>query len=133
MSEVVHGETPQILPTSLLAEQFLFCWESKAAVPTKPPSLIDGDGKRQVSSNFVCPLLQLLRGIGNWGRNAGDLKGEGTISFLTPLSVIAERCRFLSILKNENFAIQAPAVIGNLNLCDGYTSQRRVRWYERTD
>ena len=46
---------------------------------------------------------------------------------LTPLSVIAERCPLLLILKRENFEIQAPTVIGNLNLYDGYTSQRRVR------
>ena len=58
---------------------------------------------------------------------AGGLKGEGTIIFLTPLSVIAERCPLLLILKRENFEIQAPTVIGNLNLYDGYTSQRRVR------
>lgn len=37
-------------------------------------------------------------------------------SFFPPLSVIAERCRFLLILKREDYEIQAPAVIRNMNL-----------------
>ena len=37
-------------------------------------------------------------------------------SFFTPLSVIAERCRFPLNLKREDYEIQAPTVIRNLNL-----------------
>jgi hypothetical protein len=42
MSEVVHGATAQILPTSLLAGWFLFCWDSKPIVLTKTTLLKDG-------------------------------------------------------------------------------------------
>ena len=58
MSEVVHGETSQIVQAILLTGQFLFFWESKAAVPTRLNPLKNGDGKLRVSSDFVCPLLQ---------------------------------------------------------------------------
>ena len=82
-------------------------------------------GRSQVISSDPCSHRYAAQEIGEG--TAGGLKGEVTIIFLTPLSVDAERCRLLSILKKENFTIQAPTVIGNLNFCDGYISKRRVR------
>ena len=64
----------------------------------------DGGGKPQVSSDFVWPSLPLRHGEQDLGEGtAGLLKGAGTIIFLIPLSVIAERCCLLWILRNENF------------------------------
>jgi hypothetical protein len=87
--------------------------------------------RSQVISSAPCSHCYAAQEIGEG--TAGGLKGEVTIIFLTPLSVTAERGRLLSIGKNQNFLIQAPTVIGNLNFCNGYTLQRMVRRYERTD